>query len=87
LNYEPNPIRWEPGTLVLHDADAKEYRMLLEVTAITGPHTCRVRYVNIPPRELSKECRGEFLSRICNLHDPARWGIEQRKEAEAAQCP
>lgn len=31
MNYEPNTIRWQPGDLVIHDADAKNRHMLMVV--------------------------------------------------------
>ena len=33
--YPPNTKRWQKGDLVLHDADAKEARMLMRVIAAT----------------------------------------------------
>ena len=31
MNYEPNTVKWKPGDLVLHDADAKEWRVMMRV--------------------------------------------------------
>ena len=79
LNYEPNTVKWSPGSLVIHDKDAKKERLLLEVgttAKVADGHIVRVKYISIPEDELPPEVRGWFRNPLCVLHDPKRFNIE-----------
>jgi len=72
INYEPNTVRWQPGAVVIHDADAKKREMLMVVTSYhskTGE--CRTKYLYPEPGR--KRC---YLNDIRYLHDPARFGLQ-----------
>lgn len=76
MNYEPNTTRWQPGALVIHDADAKRREMLMVVTGYnrkTG--LCITRYLypgSFRPHFPQKKT---YQNEISALHDPARFGI------------
>jgi hypothetical protein len=73
MNYEPNTTTWKLDDLVIHDADAKNVNMLMRVIGYTTDGQCRTVYVDDTRR------RGNvFVNDIKYLHDPARFGIEQR---------
>jgi hypothetical protein len=74
INYEPNTVRWQPGAVVIHDADAKKREMLMVVTGYhrkTG--ACRTKYLH--PEHLPG-MRRHYLNDIRYLHDPARFGLQ-----------
>ena len=78
--YEPNKTLWKIGDLVIHDADAKEKRMLMRVIGYrkNESEVCETEYLD---DELRKSwCVGKFHGRIFNhirvLHDPAIFGIK-----------
>jgi hypothetical protein len=68
--HEPNQTKWKLGDLVIHDADAKTERMLMQITGGTVKGTYFTRYLD----------RTVDASRYENglevLHDPKRFGIE-----------
>jgi hypothetical protein len=76
MNYEPNTIAWQPGDLVIHDADGKQARMLMRVLEPVDPNgDCHTEYLD---RSLRKTLR-DMQPRLCqlaHLHDPARFGID-----------
>ena len=80
MNYEPNTVKWKPGDLVIHDADAKKYIMLMRVIGYdrqTGD--CKTRYITSEMesfRSAPKSTRKIWRNDIRYLHDPARFGIE-----------
>jgi hypothetical protein len=74
INYEPNTVRWQPGAVVIHDADAKEEKMLMVVTGYhrkTGE--CRTKYLH---PEYLPGMKRYYLNDIRYLHDPARFGLQ-----------
>lgn len=67
MNYEPNTTQWQKGDFVLHDADAKEPRMLMRVIGYTRDGLCKTQYMT-PDHK-----RTIWKNRIAVLHDPERW--------------
>ncbi len=74
MNYEPNTVKWKPGDIVLHDADAKCREMLMYVMGYTKDGLCRTRYVD-SDRIFGGGWR-VWENPIEYLHDPIRFGIE-----------
>lgn len=70
MNYEPNTRKWEPGELVLHDADAKTVEMLMVVIDYNRDGTVRTRYRN--PAVSNRQI---WVNDLRVLHDPARFGV------------
>lgn len=73
MNDTPNTTHWKKGDLVIHDADLKSDRMLMEVIGYTRDGLCKTRYVN---REVSG--RKVYTNEIAFLHDPHRPDIRAR---------
>lgn len=69
MNYEPNTIRWQKGDIVIHDADAKEPKMLMRVIGYTRDGLCKTQYV-----DWSKK-RTVYKNDIQYLHQPERFNI------------
>lgn len=69
MNYEPNLIKWTKDSIVIHDADAKEPKMLMRVTGFTRDGMVKTKYINpaLPRRE--------YRNSMTYLHDPARFGL------------
>lgn len=73
MNYTPNTQRWQVGDIVIHDADAKNVKMLMRVTgydARTGE--CLTEYLH--PKYIlgmDMQCSND----IRYLHDPAKFGV------------
>lgn len=69
MNYEPNLTKWMRDAIVIHDADAKEPKMLMRVTGFTRDGMVKTKYINpaLPRRE--------YRNNAIYLHDPARFGI------------
>lgn len=73
MNYTPNTRRWQVGDIVIHDADAKNAKMLMRVIgydAVTGE--CITAYLY--PKYIlgmDKPCTND----IRYLHDPAKFGL------------
>lgn len=68
--YEANSTRWKLGDYVIHDADAKNERMLMVVTGCTNEGTYITRYAN------KDVCQKRYQNPLRALHDPRRFGIE-----------
>lgn len=82
--YEPNTTRWQPGDLVIHDADRKVADMLMRVVGYRPDGCALTRYVHprcdmANPRS-SATLRGELANDVKYLHDPARFGIDVAME-------
>jgi hypothetical protein len=76
MNYPPNTTIWQPGDLVIHDADGKCPEMLMVVTETwkdNGAILCETRYLD--PGAMTPKPKGAYVNRIEALHDPARFGI------------
>lgn len=66
MNYEPNTIDWQIGDLVLHDADAKEPRMLMVVVGETDiPHQYMTIYVGQDDKQ-----RREIMRATARINAP-----------------
>lgn len=68
--HEKNSTRWKLGDYVIHDADAKNERMLMIVTGCTKEGTYITRYAN------KDVCPDRYENPLKVLHDPLRFGIE-----------
>lgn len=69
--YEPNKIKWKIGDIVIHDADAKEERMLMKVVDLIyymGDNLYVTVYINLSDKT-------KWKNDLKFLHDPARFGI------------
>jgi len=73
--YDPNTIDWPVGTLVIHDADAKEAYMLMRVVGRTREGGYKTRYAVRDPRRPAADARRTWVNDVRFLHDPARFGI------------
>ena len=69
MNYKPNNVNWCVGDFVIHDADAKNERMLMLVVAVNLNGDIRTVYVN---QDVSAK---SYINRKEVLHDPERFGI------------
>jgi len=80
MNYEPNTVDWADGSIVIHDADAKEACMLMRVVGRTKDGLIKTRYAT----PVIRRHRGWSAKTWKNpkevLHDPARFGIEIPEE-------
>lgn len=80
MNYEPNEQHWRKGDIVLHDADAKEPKMLMRVIGYTRDGLCKTQYVDQSIRHRRREV---FENDLKYLHDAAGWGLcEQSRQDE-----
>lgn len=71
--YEPNTTYWKPGDLVIHDADAKQFKMVMEVIGYNNSTGfCITRYLAKPYSGME----GIFENEIKYLHDPTRFNIQ-----------
>lgn len=76
MNYEPNTTHWKIGDLVIHDADAKEERMLMRVVGFTKDGLVRLVYVDPKlQRKWGTKRNSALLNRMAVLHDPAKFGL------------
>ena len=73
MNYEPNTTHWPIRAKVIHDADAKERRILMTVVAYRTHGQCVTKYLE--PDKLKTGRRNHYVNDIKVLHDPARFGI------------
>lgn len=85
-NYPPNAVVWPVGSLVLHDADAKESRMLMRVVGLPdGGGVVEVEYVDAERQKSARRRIGRkrrMAFPLTQLHDPARFGVvAERREA------
>lgn len=70
-NYAPNKSRWWKGDVVIHDADAKEPKMLMVVIGYSRDGLCKTQYCNpLCHRRTIWQNGIEFL------HDPKKFGID-----------
>jgi hypothetical protein len=84
MNYEPNTTKWKPGDIVIHDADAKQEEMLMEVVGYTNEtNRLLTRYTKANDMNGDKARRRPMIweNPLTHLHDPARFGIAGRGEA------
>lgn len=72
MNYEPNTTKWGKGDIVIHDADAKEPKMLMTVVGMTKEGLVKTVYTNTLMR------RTVYLNPREVLHDPSRFGLNHR---------
>ena len=71
MNDEPNTTEWHVGDLVIHDADEKSSKYLMQVTQINRKDgMIGTIYHN---RAGSHPL---YLNKVKFLHDPTRFGIE-----------
>lgn len=79
MNYDPNTIQWRPGDVVIHDADAKEPRMLMRVIGYDSTGECKTEYI------LSERNRNRvFYNPVAYLHSPSRFGLIVPDTSESA---
>jgi hypothetical protein len=82
MNYNPNTTQWRVGDIVIHDADAKEPRMLMRIVdfdfSVDQQGLAQCQYVDL------RHDREIYPNQIASLHDPARFGI-YKEWAESAQ--
>jgi hypothetical protein len=79
--HEPNSCTWQPGDIVIHDADAKRPDMLMVVIGCSRAGVYRTRYLF--PAEQPKNWRKKiWRNTIEPLHDPRRFGIALRDTPE-----
>lgn len=69
MNYEANTIEWRVGDIVIHDADAKEPKMLMEITGFTGDGLYESQYCD------NRHEGKIYTNNMASLHDPNRFGI------------
>jgi hypothetical protein len=74
MNYPANTKRWQPGDLVLHDADAKRVEMLMVVIGYhqkTGKCITRYRKTGY-----ISGMGVTYYNDVTCLHDPALFDVE-----------
>lgn len=72
MYHEPNTHHWQPGDLVIHDADRKSSHMLMKVIGYTRDGLVKTRYISHgSPRKV-------WINEPRYLHDPSRFGIVGR---------
>jgi hypothetical protein len=78
VNYTANTTHWQPGDLVLHDADAKRSDMLMRVIRYReSDGFCQTEYVESEKSEQwGKGARSRLWNRLAVLHDPRLFGIQ-----------
>lgn len=70
MDYEPNRINWNTDDLVIHDADEKSEKYLMQVIEIDREDgLVKTKYANRKGNE------PYYLNRLDVLHDPTRFGI------------
>lgn len=77
MNYPANTTRWQPGDLVIHEADAKTVDMLRQVIGYTPEGLCRTVYLNS-----RRWGRAVYEDEIGVLHDPAQFEIDTKPFTE-----
>lgn len=73
MNYDPNTTHWLPGSIVLHDADAKEPRMVMKVIGYDRQGLCMTRYITGG----RKRTRHIYHNELKYLHDVECFGFRQ----------
>jgi len=83
VNYAPNTHRWQPGDVVIHDADAKRVEMLMLVKGY-HPHSglCITQYMQRDFLPGMKKKR--YLNEPRFLHSPALFGLPTSVPQEEA---
>lgn len=83
MNYPENKRTWERGDIVIHDADAKEHRMLMRVIT---PNRCNghciTEYVYPGWVYRTQTPKGRYQNGMKSLHDPRRFGLIVPNENE-----
>lgn len=69
MNHAPNLEHWPVGAIVIHDADAKEPRMLMKIVGFTRDGYAKTKYLG------SRTRREIHTNRMVVLHDPRRFGL------------
>jgi len=77
MNYEANTVKWKPGDLVLHDADAKRTEMLMRVIDYTKDGRCITQYAEANQMNGDGHRRKpeRWENPAAHLHDPAQFGV------------
>lgn len=68
MNYAPNTRHWNPGDVVIHDADAKDISCLMFVESYTRKGEAVTRYIYPHSPALAKK---RYTNPVAYLHDPA----------------
>lgn len=71
MYYEENKIQWRRGDTVLHDADAKEPRMLMVIVGFTRDGLAKCQYVD------KRHKRTIYRNDLKYLHDPKNFGVNR----------
>lgn len=70
MNYKPNKIQWRRGDIVIHDADAKEPKMLMRVVGFTRDRDLvKTQYID------KSHKRTVWKNPMESLHDPVQFGL------------
>lgn len=86
MNYEPNTTHWEPGSLVIHDADAKRPDMLMRVVGYGPDGLCVTEYVERRWQDgHGKRMRSPWRNPITVLHTPERFGLFTLAQQDAKE--
>lgn len=72
MNYEPNTIQWPRGSIVIHDADAKEPKMLMRIIGYTRSGLAKCQYID------KRKKRTIYPNPIAVLHDPTQFKFYPR---------
>lgn len=70
MNYKPNLQVWRKGDIVIHDADAKEPRMLMRVVGRTRGGLIKTQYCN------RRWKRNVWKNEPKYLHDPKQFELD-----------
>lgn len=73
LNYEANKREWQPGDIVIHDADEKSPRMLMIVLGYSRDGQVRSRYLIGKAKGRNRRVWKNYMD--C-LHEPERFGLQ-----------
>lgn len=73
MNYEPNTTHWPIGSIVIHDADAKNASMLMKVLRYNREGLAICIYLRDEHRVIRPK---QYPNDLKYLHDPKRFGIE-----------
>jgi len=80
MNYEENKRDWMPNDIVIHDADAKNERMLMRVL---GSMTTSLGFALVKTEYLDKSVsKLVFWNEKKYLHDPTRFNIKIPEKVE-----
>src|SRR5659263_33583 len=83
MNYPENKRTWERGDVVIHDADAKEHRMLMRVIALNRCNGhCITEYVYPGWVYRTQTPKGRYQNGMKSPHDPRRFGLIVPNENE-----